>query len=280
MKSDWRTVSRQAPCPICQKPDWCGVSTDGVWCICMRMESGRRTKNGGWMHRTGSAAAPFEPRRLPPPQDRKLSNPAAYHAALRRPEDWYMTDGLALTLGVDVYELDRLEPAYDPVNQAFAFPMRDGKGNVVGVRLRSMDGSNKWAVRGSNVGAFVPSGEFTGRELVICEGPTDTAAALSLGLPAIGRPSCSGAVEIIRETCSRLRISLVTIIADNDAPKRRPDGSLWRPGLAGASDLGRGLRRQFRIVVPPAKDIRAWLHDGATPAMFRCLADAAQRRFA
>ena len=29
MAGGWRNVSRREPCPICQKPDWCGVTVDG-----------------------------------------------------------------------------------------------------------------------------------------------------------------------------------------------------------------------------------------------------------
>jgi hypothetical protein len=36
--------------------------------------------------------------------------------------------------------------------------------------------------------------------------------------------------------------------------------------------------RRFRIVAPPAKDIREWVCRGATREMFDALADSAQRR--
>jgi phage/plasmid primase-like uncharacterized protein len=270
-------VSRQTPCPVCGKPDWCGVSSDGVWCVCMRVESGRRTKNGGWLHAAGAVTAGAPRPSPPPPCDRRLLDPAAYHAALRKTWDWHWADGLALSLGVDCEAVERLDPVYDPMHRAFAFPMRDADGRTVGVRLRNADG-RKWAVRGSREGAFIPAGGFAGRELVVCEGPTDTAAALTLGLQAVGRPSCAGATEVIRGICVRMRATLVTIVADHDDLKRRPDGSAWRPGISGAADLGRALRRQYRVVVPPAKDIRQWVCEGATRETFDALADCAQRR--
>jgi len=277
--ANFKRVTRSSPCPVCKKPDWCGVSPDGAWAVCMRVEGSRKTKNGGWLHRVGGdAAAQIRPP-PPPPNDRKLTDCAAYHAALRKSWDWRWADGLALSLGVDPDAIERLCPAYDPMQQAFAFPMRDVEGKVIGIRLRA-DNGRKWAVRGSREGLFIPAGEFQGRELVICEGPTDTAAALTLGLPAVGRPSCQGAVDAVRALCARLRVALVTIVTDYDEPKERPDGAVWRPGIEGALALGRALRRQFRVVAPQAKDIRQWVCNGATRAMFDALANSAQRRLA
>ena len=50
MAEGWRNVSRREPCPICQKPDWCGVSADGAVCHCMRVESPNPCPSGGWFH--------------------------------------------------------------------------------------------------------------------------------------------------------------------------------------------------------------------------------------
>lgn len=47
----FRRVSRREPCPICGKPDWCSVRSDGA-IHCMRTESARPARNGpGWWHR-------------------------------------------------------------------------------------------------------------------------------------------------------------------------------------------------------------------------------------
>jgi hypothetical protein len=65
--------------------------------------------------------------------------------------------------------------------------MCDGYGEVVGIRLRNERG--KFAVRGSRQGVFV-AGVPAQKTLFVCEGPTDTAAAVDLGLFAVGRPNC------------------------------------------------------------------------------------------
>ena len=260
----WLRVSKQQPCPICRKADWCTVA-DGIAC-CMRVPSDRKARNGGWIHRIGACP---DARPLPPPQDRKLMlDCAAYHAALRRRWNWRWNDGLAMDLGVEPDALELLQPAYDAANGAFAFPMRDGAGAVVGIRLRSRDG-DKWAVGGSRDGLFyAPDLAQSGEPLVICEGPTDTAAALSLGLHAVGRPSCSGGADTLAVLCLRLAVRKVVMLADCDAPHRRPDGSTWYPGRDGAQAFARSLRRMWCMVLPPAKDVRAWLHVGATRAQF------------
>ena len=275
--SGWKRVTRQEPCPVCQKPDWCGVSEDGAWAVCMRTDSGRASKNGGWLHRLKDSPPP--PRFRPPPTRGKnpLASLASYHAALRLRWDWVWLDGLSLSLGVDMDALERLRPAYDPASRAFAFPMRDGDGNVVGLRLRDHEG-RKWAVRGGADGLFYDPGMGRADEIAVCEGPTDTAAALTLGLCAVGRPSCASGAEALRALVRRTGCRSVTVVADHDAPKRRPDGGVFTPGLDGARALVKALGRRVRIVLPPEKDLRAWLAAGATREDFDVLAKSATWR--
>lgn len=50
----WTNVTRDNPCPICGKPDWCSLSEDGAVAICRRVESAvERTDTSGetyWVH--------------------------------------------------------------------------------------------------------------------------------------------------------------------------------------------------------------------------------------
>ena len=71
-----------------------------------------------------------------------------------------------------------------------AFPMHDGHGDVCGIRTRLADGSKR-AVTGSRAGVFLTTVPMD-VPAVVCEGPTDAAAALALGFEPIGRPSCAG----------------------------------------------------------------------------------------
>lgn len=276
----WRRVSQREPCAICRKPDWCTVTADGGLACCMRVESGRPARNGGWLHGLGE-------RRGPPGRRVALALPArpagtrwldaeAYHRGLLAKRDAGELDALAELLGVAPGALDGLAAAWDESAGAWAFPMRDGAGRVVGIRLRAEDG-RKWAVRGSREGLFYRP-DLAGSELFICEGPTDTAAGLSLGLPAVGRPSCAGAVEQTVALCRRLRVRQVTVIADNDPPHRRPDGAVWYPGREGTGRLVRALGLPWRLVLPPAKDLRAWVKAGAPRALFETLLNCATWR--
>lgn len=49
---DWDRVSRETPCPICRKSDFCEVSNDGLVVHCMRIASDLPStyRLGGWLH--------------------------------------------------------------------------------------------------------------------------------------------------------------------------------------------------------------------------------------
>ena len=55
--SQWLRVTRQRPCAICHKADWCTYSSDGRVASCMRVEGEKRLRNGGWLHRVGDGGA-------------------------------------------------------------------------------------------------------------------------------------------------------------------------------------------------------------------------------
>jgi len=65
--SDWHDASRHTPCPICGKPDWCRVSTDGGWAICRRVDTGsgihKQDKGGAeyWLYRLDGGAPQQRP---------------------------------------------------------------------------------------------------------------------------------------------------------------------------------------------------------------------------
>jgi len=159
----------------------------------------------------------------------------------------------AASLGVSRESLYQLECVPGPFRHTWAFPMRDGYNNYIGIRLRN-DKGEKWAVRGSHNGIFLPQSEEQSLAL-ICEGPTDTAAAMTLGYFAIGRPSCSGGMPLVVTALKRLGVSRAAIIADNDDP-----------GLNGAMSLAKFLPMPSAIVVLPTKDIRAFVNAGGTKA--------------
>jgi DNA primase len=126
--------------------------------------------------------------------------------------------------------------------------MRDERGHIIGIRRRLRNG-RKNSVKGSKNGLFIPAGIEHAKRLVICEGPTDCAAALDLGYAAIGRPNCSSRIPM---TAAYVRGRPVVIVADHDTP-----------GIRGARKLAEALVRNgspVRIILPPLvyKDLRQW----------------------
>jgi len=173
-------------------------------------------------------------------------------------------DALGVALKVDTDALRSIGCAWAWAYDAWAFPMKDATGKVIGIRLRNTEGS-KWAVKGSHQGLFIPAEylfDFDGT-LYIVEGPTDLAAALTLGLYAIGRPACLGQEEMILQYIRAKRVRRVVIVTDNDDP-----------GLRGATKLQSIVPVLSCIYVPPTKDIREFLSlGGKRPIIEACIKD-------
>ena len=265
----WVRVSRGSPCPICRKPDWCTVAGDGSAACCMRTESDRRLGNGGWLHRLGRdmLGAPVRAQPATAPPRRYLAADAVGKLWAR----WALatTDaqvaGLAGRLGVHAEALRALGACWVWPHEAWGFPMFDSAAEFAGMRLRSDDGE-KWALRGSRQGIFIPVMDH-GEEALVVEGPTDAAAAVSLGFYALGRPSCTGGIREIAELCRRIGVKRLSVLADNDGP-----------GISGARTFCGYVGLPARLVVLPAKDLREWVKNGATrQAVEACLAAHAWR---
>ncbi|MDD5678414.1 MAG: hypothetical protein PHW60_10555 [Kiritimatiellae bacterium] len=256
MNNEWLRVSRYNPCRICHKPDWCGYSETAA--CCMRVKSDSPARNGGWIHRLSD---PIPDYHRPPPRDDVL-RPCFYTLwrVWRDKTDPGLLDEYAKALVVSEQVLNDLGAAWAPEHGAWAFPMRDSAGKIDGIRLRA-DSGRKWAVTGSHQGVFMSLTWPSATDIaLICEGPTDTAAAMSIGFMAIGRPSCLGCERHISDIIKLVAVRRVVIVADNDGP-----------GLAGANKLAGQLKVPWKIIVPPTKDLRAWVRMGATKALVECV---------
>jgi hypothetical protein len=257
--SDWKRVSRAEPCPVCEHPDWCLVSTDGTAAICPRTESAKRVGDAGFLHRLTAGPRVPDTRRftvpfLAPATD--LSALAARYRAALSPDR--LAD-FATTLGLSVDALTAFRVGWSAEHIAWAFPMSEPvTGRVVGIRLRS-PGWSKFAVTGGRDGLFVPAVEFaTDAPLLVAEGPTDAAALLDFGFPnVVGRPSCTGGTKHLVALVRATRPAEVVIVADRD-----------ERGLCGASRLSNALAAhapRVKTISPPdgVKDARAWKLAGA-----------------
>jgi hypothetical protein len=220
--------------------------------MCMRTPSEKPLASGGWLH--GGNDNPVVSKQFKPTSyDEPSFDVELWWRAVRHCIKWRPMEIWAERLSLPVSVMDILGGCV--LDGTLCFPMFDGKGKVCGIRTRDVQG-NKRAITGSRAGVFL-SPYYGDEETVICEGPTDAAAALVLNFWSIGRPSCQGSELHVVDTCRRMGISRVTICADGDGP-----------GIVGAKKLADTLRAakiKVRMVTPAShKDLRDWLKAGAT----------------
>lgn len=259
-KRRWLRVDKENPCRICEHTDWCSYSLDPTaGSCCMRaVDGGKLMKNGGYFY-------PFdESKPLPPPPKPAKERPAPpnFGEMMRK---WSKTIALEFNdqcraMGVSVAAMQWLGAVWAEDRKAMAFPMYDAtchNGNrPIGIRLRVPEGK-KFAVTGSSSGIFYPYGCYkhipSFDRLYICEGPTDTSAALDMGCFAIGRAACRGGEGYVLSVLDQLQPDDVVIVTDNDGP-----------GVAGARDLIRHIKQPTRMLTPPTKDLRSFRQNGGT----------------
>ena len=286
--STWQRVSKRRPCPVCGRPDWClltGEPGNPTAAICQRVESAKPIGAAGWLHVLRDGGPTWSPRlrrielsaaRMaltpgPSPNGRGELDFAKLAADCRAAVRPKALDALAVALGVSVESLRRLGVGWTAKHRSWSFPMRSAVGNMLGIRLR-LSGGRKLSIKGGREGLFIPEGIGAHDLLVVCEGPTDTAAMLDLGFSAVGRPSCAGGVKLLVELVRTVKPSGVVIVADADAPGQR--------GAEGLAAVLLAYSPAVRIVTPPAgiKDAREWKRSGATAADVLAAIDAAPVR--
>lgn len=264
-------VTKDNPCLVCGRPDGCLFSEDGTAALCSRIESDKLCGEpfaGGWLHILIDR---------PPQQRRKYVKPPAPGPAInfvRLANEFHYSltkDGLeraAGMFGVRMDSLNELDLGWNSAKRAHSFPMKDGKGNIIGIRLRTLDGQ-QFCVSGSKNGLFWPTSvKADSKELLfIAEGPSDTAALLDLRFSPIGRASCGTGFQYIKEMIEHYDRQVV-IFADKDKVHFTPDGRKYFPGYDGGLKLAQDMKpfvRSVRLIKPPRKkDIRAWYLAGAT----------------
>ena len=246
-------ATRQNPCPICGKPDYCQFGEKAI--LCQRIESTHPNtgKSGGWWHFYDEKKV-FRPR-APMPQRKSAETEIdceAILASCTHGTNWK----LAESLGVSIDSLNALNVVWSIKAMAWFFPMRDGAGNIIGIRTRNQAGEKK-AVLGSKQGIFIPDEELKQPVAYGIEGPTDSAALITMGLFPIGRPNniCGG--DMIRDAMRRMNIWRMVIVADNDELKHGK-----RAGIEGAERLKKELKEFSTCIwIPPSpiKDARELL---------------------
>ncbi len=168
---------------------------------------------------------------------------------------------LAKKLGVVPESLRQLQVGWCALRCAYTWPMQDGSGNIIGIRLRDPNTGAKRSVQGSAAGLFYDPDRYanieSGARVWIAEGASDTAALLSVGLDVVGIPSAKSGGDQLLELGRRILPSEIVIMADGDGP-----------GMASAKSLRSDLMivAGVRIIVPPSgiKDAREWINRGAS----------------
>lgn len=271
-------MTRREPCPICGKPDYCCRSGDLV--LCMRVESQKPSTNrmGGWLHVVDGA--PPVVVSLPKKDKPIIDWGALAHSMFTAPTAAEERHYLARTLGVSEAALIDLEVGrgWDEWRGKpySSWPERDATGKVVGIVRRYRDGAKKTMRHSSHGLYFVAHWAVMPGPVFLPEGGSDTAALISVGVNAIGRPSNLGGVKELAKVLSGVDKGLIVIGEDDrkqiDECKCGRCLRCW-PGLAGAVQtaerLGKALKRLVRVrLFPGEKDSRAWLakHPSANAA--------------
>lgn len=177
-------------------------------------------------------------------------------------------------LGLPVEPLERLGVGWSPEHRATSWPLCDGAGDVIGIRLRCPSTSKKWSVAGGRAG-LIYAGDLLAIErperLYIVEGPTDAAAMLSIGCDVVGVPSAGGGLDYLLTLCRRIKPVEIVVVADADGP-----------GVDGAERIADEVMivARVRIMSPGSdcKDARAWIVGGAGRSMIESTADRAPVR--
>lgn len=281
----WNRVSSQNPCPICGKSDNCTVSEDGgvVWCGRIEDGSVRQNAGGQFLHFQNDQSAAIRPMERSSYSGR--SNVARRTDLPMISRHWFEAnysvpkrEELASILGVSVASLFALHVGWN--GNVWTWPERDGAGNIIGVTQRYPDGSKRQLPGGQR--GLIYSEQWSGDSgpLFLTEGGSDTAAALTIGVNAVGRPSNTGGIQHLiqllrgfpsdrdlivlaendRKLADKLPISIRSVHRDDC------DGcsQCW-PGKWGAirtaGQLKNELCRKVGWCFPElgSKDVREWL---------------------
>lgn len=283
-------------CPVCDASSWCTISADGSLVRCCRAPSDRPapSKRGepAWIHVVHGVVS--ERIQLRPEKERKyktvkqvteIANRAFNHRLAQSTREQ-----LARDLGVSYGALCAMCVGYgtDDDGPYSTWPSRNAIGEMIGINRRYQDGTKKLQY-GTQGGLYycVPRAGLATRTVIVVEGGSDTAAAYTIGLFAIGRHSNTGGADMIK--AMGVENLLVLGEWDEHAEKRGNPKHPWCPadckgcshcfpGLFGAKTVAQQLGCKY--VFPPAgcKDLREVLAQGRVSELLKIISKAATRR--
>lgn len=255
-------VTPSRKCPICGDHHWCVIGPGYVYCCRVADGSDKYVESfSAHRHRSGDGPG-VRKARIETPRKEPDINPTKLQAWYQQSLTHDKLVRLCGQLKLPEWSLQAMEVGWSPEHKKYSFPMADWCVRKTGFRLRSLR-ANKTSVYGSTSGLFIPLTYERSKRLWLCEGPTDTAALVSIGLNVIGRPSAKDGhdhiVRFVEPKCE------VVILCDNPEGEDG-DGGV---GLEGAERTAQSLRLRkhpVTIIHPPdeIKDARAWVNAGAT----------------
>ena len=175
---------------------------------------------------------------------------------------------LATSLGVSAEALLQIRAGWNSGDQRYTFPELNDEGQIIGISTRAEDAS-KLTVFGSKRGLYIPTGvlDSTG-PILLPEGASDVAAAITMGLVAIGRSSAAGGRKLLAKLLTKLpKKRDIIVLGEMDASST----GNW-PGKEAAiklaEELASSLGRTVYWALPPkGKDLREYLRLSASDAM-------------
>ena len=273
----WREATEDEPCPICGREHFCMIGRVSV--LCTQLESPKPSKAGfGWWHSYPNSAE--RPTFIPKPKPPRITDAelhAKWEPILKSCKGMVKVAELAAELGVDHWSLEALGFAWDSTQ--YIIPTRNHRGLITGLDTRWKDGT-KMVVPGSRRGLIYAKNwlDYTGPVLIV-EGASDAAAALTMRLCVLGRPSNIGGVELLTRMLGNVQRRII-VIAERDRKRHEDLSEMVRkqhdpackgclrcwPGMGGAKHTANALwkrlgrRVDWAFVPAPAKDMRGWLN--------------------
>ncbi|MFI4854807.1 MAG: AAA family ATPase [Phycisphaerales bacterium JB065] len=171
---------------------------------------------------------------------------------------------LADLLGLPGEAVGAMPYAWFPEEDCWICAETGPDGAICGLERRYRDGSKK-GMPGGMRGLFVPIDFDPEDEVVhVVEGASDTAAALAMGLRAVGRPSNTGGCAALVQLC---RYWKVLVVGENDRKTGKKSKREQWPGRDGAITVSDSLAETWgepvKWCLPPAgaKDLRGFYHE-------------------
>jgi hypothetical protein len=284
------TVSQEYPCELCGKSRACyRIGLCGYGCITWHEDipnfvfSHDDRADFGFFYKVHDTGPDPLIKRLAKKRQRQSYTPLEWEGSWcgylsRRRANHEAIERLAWQLGVSTTSLEQIgvgwtpegQDDYDPdliLPERFLFPEMDADENVIGINARPWPRGEKRQIWGGRRGIVYDLAEVVGLGaddvLLIVEGASDVAAAMTIGLYAIGRPNNTGGADLVAELIRKHAPpgAKWVIVGEND---QKEDGK-W-PGREGAIKvagevaqlLGQG---EGHWCLPPAnvKDLRGWL---------------------